>query len=316
MLSIGVDELSYQGIRGFYQEEKDSLDVVYLGSSNCLAFWNPMVAWEEYGIATYSYACNSQPLTAAKMLIGEARKTQPNALFVVNINTIGDELKIADAHHLFDYMPFSFDKISYIEELCDIYDFSFSDRIELYIPMIRYHDRWSSIRKKDFLYHINGYKGALTSDFYLKTSTDISDKYTPAPQKTALPSIVENSLTELMDYCDSNDVKILFVTVPRAEENIKMWQYFNSINELVEKRGYPVLDLTGSIDEIGLDLTSEYYNDTHTNYWGSIKFTNFVSQHLIETFGFADKRNNSAYAGWNDAAKSYFAEVDKILSVE
>ena len=34
------DYRNYQTIGGFYHESENSLDAVYLGSSNCYAFWN------------------------------------------------------------------------------------------------------------------------------------------------------------------------------------------------------------------------------------------------------------------------------------
>ena len=50
------DYRSYHTIGGFYEEEADSLDAVYLGSSNCYAFWNALVAWHSHGLAVYPYA--------------------------------------------------------------------------------------------------------------------------------------------------------------------------------------------------------------------------------------------------------------------
>ena len=69
LFSNHPDHRIYQMIGGFYEEPEDSLDGVYIGSSNCYAFWNHLVAWENYGIAVYPYASGSQPFYAAEYLI-------------------------------------------------------------------------------------------------------------------------------------------------------------------------------------------------------------------------------------------------------
>lgn len=85
------DYRNYQWIHGFYEERENSLDAVYIGGSNVYAFWAAPLAWEQYGITVYPFACNSMPLIAAKYMIKEARKTQPDSLFIVSINGIGTD---------------------------------------------------------------------------------------------------------------------------------------------------------------------------------------------------------------------------------
>lgn len=40
-----------------YKEKENSLDAVYIGSSKVYAYWNPNIAWNDYGIAVYPYNC-------------------------------------------------------------------------------------------------------------------------------------------------------------------------------------------------------------------------------------------------------------------
>ena len=78
IMTVNSADMEYQLMTGIYGEEENSLDAVYLGSSDTYAFWNPLIAYEEYGICVYQYNCSSQPLTVAENLIKEARKTQPD----------------------------------------------------------------------------------------------------------------------------------------------------------------------------------------------------------------------------------------------
>ena len=53
LLTGDVDTRDYRRIKGFFQQEEDSLDAVFLGSSATYAFWTPAFAYREYGITVY-----------------------------------------------------------------------------------------------------------------------------------------------------------------------------------------------------------------------------------------------------------------------
>ena len=41
--------------RGFYEEEKNSLDVLFLGNSDVYRGISPIILWDDHGIASYAY---------------------------------------------------------------------------------------------------------------------------------------------------------------------------------------------------------------------------------------------------------------------
>ncbi len=308
------DERNYQWVAGFYEEPENSLDAVYIGSSNCYSFWNPLVAWNEFGITVYPYATNAQPFGAAKYLIKEARKTQPDALYIVNINTLGDEgLGIENLHYLLDYMPFSLNKLQLTHHLADMAGFDFFERMELYFPLIRYHDRWNDISLEDFNYEVNGMKGASDYSSFLCNVNDITKGYIVTDKEVVLEESLKELVEDLLDYCDEEKVKVLFVTVPRCEGSEDMVAKMNAVNALIEERGYPTLNLNGKVEEISLDLTKDYYNSKHTNIHGAVKFTEYLSEYLVDNYAFEDKRNDSAYITWNQAWEQYETIIESEL---
>ena len=313
ILSVGMDRYSAHILNGFYDEEPESLDAVYFGSSNVLAFWNPMLAWEQYGLAVHPYSCNSQPLTVVEYLIKEARKTQPNAVFVVNINTLGLEMDVVGLHRLFDNMPFSLNKLQTMQAMTQMYDLSTQDATELLFPILRYHSRWSELSSADLASSGVEYKGAFNFSRYWTRSEDLTSRYIITDQKTAPPAHIATAVESLFDYCEQEHLKMLFVTVPRGEETVAEAEMHNYINEQAQQRGFPVLDLNDQIDTLQLDLQKDYYNRTHTNVHGSVKFTRFVSEYLIETFGFENKKDNPDYADWNNVYASYLPLVSRYL---
>ena len=312
------DYRNYQWIGGFYEEEEGSLDAVYIGSSNCYAFWNSMTAWNEYGIAVYPYSCNAMSFLATEYLIKETRKTQPDALFVVNINTISETtVTIEKVHHLLDYMPMSLNKLELIDALADAGDFTTEEKMECIVPMLRYHGRWSDLSKRDFKYKVNGMKGSSAYSTFLNSYVDITDRYVLTDKTADIPEIYAEALTSLLDYCDEEKVKVLFVTVPRAEKDEERLSQINQLNAMIEERGYDTLYLMDQTDEMGMDITTDFYNRNHTNVHGSIKYTQYLSEYLIENYGFEDKRFDEAYKSWDKGYKKYSKKIAPyVLDIE
>lgn len=303
ILAVGVDRNSASAMGGFYSEPKNSLDAVYIGSSNCLAFWNPLFAWEQYGITVYPCASISQQLTAAEYIIKDVLKTQDDPVFLININTLGSRTNTPSLHRLFDNMPFSLNRIQAIESMGEMYGLTRDQITELHFPILRYHSRWSKLQAEDFSVPL--YKGAFDNDKYWDVSYNISAAYTTVEGEVRPSDHVMNSLERLLDLCDEKNLKVVFVTVPRKETNVKKYQRYNYINKLVEERGYHVLDMMDKVDEMQLDLRRDFYGKTHTNVHGSLKLTQYVSEYLIENFKLENKKGDPAYASWDEQYAAY-----------
>ena len=97
-----------------------------------------------------------------------------------------------------------------------------------------------------------------------------------------------------------------------ASPQPREWDYVTSLNrdmELIRQRGYDVLDMMGSIEELGLDLRQDFYNSSHTNIHGAIKVTEYLAAWLAERYGFSDKRCDAAYADWQQAFENYVEDI-------
>lgn len=315
---IKKSPVDVQLIPQFYNERENSLDAVYIGSSNCFTYWNSAAAFEEYGICVYPYSCNSQSFFAAKHIIKEVRKTQPQSKFIVNINSITDDVVSVDSmHYLLDVMPFSLNKLDLIDHLSDIGGYSAKDRMEYYLPIIRFHSRISELEYEDFEVELDGLKGSTTYYPYLNISKDVSKSFVTTKEKTELSQQTVDYVNGLLDYCDQENVEVIFVTVPQAKGKKSRNRRYNALNEIIKNRGYTALDLTEKCEEIGIDMSVDFYNGGHTNIHGSFKYTHYLSEYLIEKYGFEDKRNNPDYSDWQTTKDKYYGIADsKILDFE
>ena len=299
------DKRPYQMYEAFYNEKNDSVDAVIIGASNSYASWQSAIGWGDYGIAVSMLGFADLMPQAIRYYIEEARKTQPNALYIINANNFkSTTIKHRSIHYLTDFMPFSYTKCKLINALCNAGNVGIFNRIEYFFPIIRFHSGWDSLTSKAYSLHSNGIKGGSNYSAFLKTSTDVSSAYCNTDKSVPLADDQEAILTDLMDYCEANNVKALFVVVPQVVESESIIGQYNTIETLVKARGFDFVNLL-SVSEIGIDYTRDYYNKKHMNVHGSLKYCAYFGKYLVDKYGFEDKRGDSLYSSWDDAYEKY-----------
>ena len=299
------DNRSFQAQRGFAAEKEGVLDGVFIGASNVHAFFEPPFIWDEYGFACYSYSVDSMDSWAIKYMITEARKTQPDALFIVVLNSFKTtEPTVQSIHRSVDYLPWSANKVRLIGTLSREAGITGLDQLEFYFPIIRFHSRWSELEEWDFSHQVNGMKGSLVYWPYLKNTQDVSKSYNLTTDLEALEEKQAECLEDLLDYCDAEQVRVLFVTVPQAISDQTVLMQYNTIEDRVRERGYDCLDLMDP-ELCGIQPDTDYYNKNHTNVHGSLKISDYLADYLNENYGFSDKRGAPGYESWDEAVALY-----------
>lgn len=114
-----LDDHNAWRIRGFYLEDKDSLDVVFLGVSDIYSGIIPSRLYSEYGITSYDFASADSSVSLWKSQVKEILKRQNPQYIVVEINGVveGDDDVLNDNSGLRRYtdgMPLSWNKIETI----------------------------------------------------------------------------------------------------------------------------------------------------------------------------------------------------------
>ena len=293
----------------FYDEPEGTLDAVVIGPSGMYASWIAPLAWERYGIAVYPFVCNSQSLAAARFLIEEARKTQPDAVFVISLYEFDNIPQETGMHYLIDYLPASFTKFRLIQALCDLRGDDIWQRMEFFSPIIRYHSRWNELVAEDFQYVSNGYKGASYYEGFLNSVKDVSRALRTTEKEVSIGEPGMSIISELLDYLEKQQIRAVFVNTPVVMTNEYRLAQINAVADLCRARGFLVIDEMALADEIGIDRTKDYYNEGHTNIHGAIKITDYLSRYFIEQYGFMDKRGDPSYQSWDTSYVRYTEEI-------
>lgn len=308
------ERISGDNRASFSSLPSDSLDVVYVGASNVYAFWQAPLAWNRYGLASHTYTNSSMPPAAIRFAIQECRKTQPNALYVVNVNNFKNEgkSKLTHCHWTLDNYPMSPAKYELIQMLSEQNDFSFDEQFELFFPIVRFHSTWSELTDEDFAKHHASVGGGATNPGLFGTR-DMTQQFKRFARLKRLEEPTEKakdeplrreSIDDLIAYCKRENVSILFVNQPQAITNEDTYWQIEGICEIISDAGMDIVDLSDP-STAGLFTQCDFKDGMHTNVHGSIKYTDYLSRYIMSTYDIPDRRNDERYEEWNDRAERY-----------
>ena len=301
------DKNTFQGISGFYSEPKDSLDAVMIGASTVHAFWQPALAWADHGIAVYSLSVDSMRVQSYLYMLTEAHRRQPHALYIVNLNSIkSTKITDVDIHRTTNLIPFSYNKLKMINNLANEAGYKWLEQLQFYFPIIRFHSDWPNLTTWEFSKSVDGLKHSYKNNTFLSKVEDQTEKFYISDEEAEIPPETRQIIENLLDYCDEHQMNVLFISVPQAlGRNSQFFRILTSVKKVIQERGYPYLDLQHAVDEMGIQPKTDFYNGGHTNVHGSIKFTEYLAQYLVDHYGFRDKRGMPGWESWDKAAELY-----------
>ncbi len=290
---------------------EDTVDAVYIGTSGVDRYWISPKAYEEYGMTVYNYSVDAMPSWLFVNAIEAASEKQDPQLFIIDARAFGQTNTVEQmdirARRVLDSMqylsPNWFKAVSKtVETIREVDPEQSRLGMSYLLPFVKYHSKWA---EEDFSYKKNigsrehGYGGFYIS---LSLSTEsVTVPYDDVPAvydtevRTELDPIAEQSLYELLDYAEENDIQLLFVDTPQYM-NTKEMGRANTIYDILDEAGadYISYNLPGVKEEWGMEFDPEkdFYNTAHVNYYGAEKFTDGFAAYLDENYDLPDRRND------------------------
>ena len=303
------EKLHHDRIGMLQSETPDALDAIYIGGSDVHFFWKPLIGWNQYGIAVWNYSIDSCSISAVKYMLIEARKTQPDALYLISLSTfkrLQTKTSTVIAHRYLDEIPYSMNKLRAIQGFAEKSGYSLTNKAEMLLPIIRFHTRWDTLSSWAVAGPYSGTKASgYDKAFVSKIMNDFPERFQVYDNASAvLPDDARLTVEDFLDYCDQNHVNVLFIKSPQAAKEENQGR-MNELEKLVTDRGYPCLDLLENYNELTLDLQTDYLDIMHLNVHGSIKFCRYLGNYLKEHYGFTDKRGTAGWESWDRAKEEY-----------
>lgn len=266
-------------IHGFFNSKPDKYDVIFCGSSHAYCSFNPLVIGEETGHSSYTIATQKQPLWATYYYIKEAIKRQNPSLIVLDCFafSLTDEYADDATNYTFtDDFPFGINKLRMINESAPR-----EKRFDLLFRFTKYHSRWSELTSEDFNYkpselsdYLYGYCMLTDTKSDLVRRTDTNYVTTPSSDKNEL------WFKKIIELCKEENVELMIVKTP-LNENDGERGYFERANGIADANGIEFVRFNDYFDEIGLDITSDFFDRAHLNHKGADKFSRYFAKNYL-----------------------------------
>lgn len=312
MRPLGYDA---EHITGFYAEEKNSLNVVYIGGSACFTYWMPIEGYKNAGFTSYNYAVNTLPPEVYRYFASEVKKYQDPELLVFDARAFQwrKNYKTSRSMELgyrtaTTYMRYGTERSSIINNLIPEYLEPLDpgqDLATYHFDLAKYHGRRDEFSFKDSLKMMLGLYHNPSRGFFSFDEIDhtVTKEANPAIMDTK-PIDTEDALKDLLTYLKNNNQKALFVISPYAE-TIDEKKEINTIAKIVKEAGFDFIDTNDYVDIMGIDYSKDFYNAQHTNPSGAVKYSAFLSEYIKTHYVINDQRGqnpnwDSAIEAWND----------------
>lgn len=294
-------------MRGFYEEEKNSLDVIFMGNSDTYRGISPIKIWEDYNITSYNYVSSGQRMWTGYYMLLEALKYQHPKVIFFNVDELrsSNHSSFSNYRKVFDDMKLDDVKIKAIMD-DEAFGFSKEKKISMFFKLLNYHTRYNELTKEDFtyafkpLYNFNKGLDMITiSKPYTKDYTDVPLTDEVAP----LDSKVLKYLDKFVKTCKDNDIELVFFYIPSPDSwNIKN---SNSIKKYAKEHDIEYLDLNLIYKDIGIDFTKDTCDaGDHLNVYGAEKVSSYIGSYINKHYTFA-KKSEKLIERWNNDCLSY-----------
>lgn len=294
------------------QARSNSLDVIAVGASASISGFSPMEAYKDYGFSSFSagvgfgIAPDSYYLLLQEML----KKQQPSVVLIEAERVFYWPVETG-IRVISDAVGFSAEKARLLSELPEGY--LTDSYLSYFFPILKYHTRYKDITKDDFF-------DAAASSYYdyfqgFRALHVISVKDTGYPMEEsseiAKPNDTQlNYLEKIINLCRSEGITPVLYKMPCTDNTRWNGAMYNYLKEYTQANGLHYIDfnLPDIAQDVGIDISRDFQDAWHTNFYGAVKVTRYISKYLHDHFDLPDRRGDPAYAYLDQELERYERE--------
>lgn len=275
--------------RQFYKMEKNSVDVLFLGSSLVVNAFIPQEIYNDFGIRSYNLASEQQSIFLSYWWLREALRFQSPQVVVLDTKFMWnvhpeDVINTSEAltRKCLDPMKWSKVKADAVHTLCTL-DPAQSE-LSYYLTNLRYHARWTGLEEYDF-------NPAMVGHAELKGYGPLSERGDEVfvPFESSDTAVTTELLPLMMTYmekiaalCQDSGVRLVLISLPGNDMGDEA---HNSYTALAERCGADYYNLCEKslYEQIGIEPPENIL--WHSNIWGAKKLSRFMGGLLYDNYG-------------------------------
>lgn len=311
-----TEGMSAMVTKAYLAEERDTIDVLFLGNSNMYRAFNPIQLWQEQGITSCDIGMPGSNTVELYRKAVDFMKYQKPKMIVVETDCMFDGVNVFDANG--NLIVSKSTKIeSKVKERMDAYKNSFDNLDDAIMsgisyrwPLMKYKTRWKRIKSRDFTDEKGKYKfvakgyvnGVEKKPFkYGATYMGVNDGST-----AKLSNNSDVYVKKLIELCKANNCQLMITSVPCGK--YWNWQKHNAAQKFADENNIKFLDFnveTQLIPEFSWKNCSRD-GGTHINGKGAKYVTHAMGRYLVEQCDMKPSNLTAKQkAAWNKDVKSF-----------
>lgn len=262
----------------YLKEERNSVDVLFLGSSLAYCDIVPAVLYQESGIASYVMAGPEQPMPATYYYLRECCKTQsPSTVFIectgLVFNWMSDTTRFYKPNLTF--MPWSENRLK------PTLDYTDGDTLTgLLFPLYAYHGRWIELGPGDLKPQDDDPLAGYTYLEKICPMTEFTERGISSTLEDD-PNVYKCNLEfagKIIDFCQERGIRPVFYITPSVGRIPDTWR--ERIELDLRGMGMELTDFNESFDSLDLDMSMDFFDSFHLNCRGAEKFSRWLGRRL------------------------------------
>ena len=298
--------------KDFYELDKNTVDVLFMGSSHAVTALNPQVIYDRYGITSYNLSSMMQSMVVTYYWLKEALKYQSPKVVVLEtymlhkyphaeVNDLNSaEGALRQAMDNMKLSPLKWEAANAIEKIDPT-----QSGLSYVLLNIRYHSRWTFLTESDFtekeMINHGAIKGFSVCDGGIG---DYNNLYVPFKDAEAMTTEAEDMfgasgeyLDKIVELCEKKGIRLVLTKIPSLEP----MERYKSTKEYAEEHDIPFYDFNEErlYNEIGYNSAEDQLH--HLNHTGAEKISDYFGNLLVTEYG-VSLRVDSSY----DKSRAFF----------
>lgn len=295
-------------MENFYQERRNSIDVLCLGSSHMFVNISPKALWEHHGIASYDLGGSVQPFWNTYFYLKEALDYQKPKVVVLDVycatlnKEFSDHSRIIKNTFGISSLPNRFRAIKISSPQ--------TERIHYWLAYPSYHQRYGELTKADFYPQYYTRDDNNEKTLFISKGEGLATRTSPQmtrniqeSQRVPLLGKSEEYLSRIIHLCADKHIPLLLIVAPYAGDNVHYEAYYARVKEIAHEKGIPYVNFNLFRDEIGIDFSTDAVDVDHLNYRGSEKFSRYLGTYLKKHYDLPDHRGEEEYASYDEMCR-------------
>jgi hypothetical protein len=301
-------QIDYGSMWGcFLKEEPHSFDVMFLGSS--LAYCNviPAIIWQECEASTYVLGGPEQTVPLLYYYLKEIYRTQsPKYLFIEAANTFYNSYEGFSKVNVGN-MPWSINRIQ-----ATFWAVEKEERLGLFFPLFNYHGRWNQLNRYDLSIGFLGYKADPLAGYTFLSEIETQSEFREIqelPQSYAGNLKYQQKIVDLATEQNSRVIYYLSPCISRPSQALSR----RLEEDLLALGDVTFIDFNRDFDNIGFNLSSDFFDGLHLNYRGAEKFSSYLGYYLLRELGYQPTGYTYDIA-WRQRLQAYRTIVEDVCN--